>query len=501
MGPFGIFLRNFEFLFRQYPSLKGSIDPALKCDKIEFLETKTGLLSAKWNGILLHSQFDPQKEAVRFADGNDINVGDHIFLYGWGLGYHVEEIAKRIGRQGRLVVMELNPEIFVSAMLAMDIERLWALCRFDFIFAENEREIVSGISRITSDQDCQSGNGWKILVHPTSFKCVPARFRNIVSILDNVLVERRTKTVFRKQFIKNFQSNLNVVQKYPGINKYKNRYKNLPALLVGAGPSLDDSLEFLSQVQDNANIFCVDTALPILTENNIVPDFIVSVDPQDHTVKHFTTLPNADVPLIISPVSNAQAVKKYAGPFIIFLQKGHSITGGFEDMLGDKGFCYAGGSVSCIALDIMMQFGFDPIIMVGMDFSYPNMKAYSSYSMESIQLFRACNRFVTPEILHRRRISCEKLMELPSYAKGKVLSCASLNSYRKNIENLVEISCQKVTFYNLTQTGAQICGVPVISFRDTEKYFRNKKIKRPSFAPVACDRYVREKIVAQLRRL
>ena len=443
---------------------------SVKKNNIELLQTRTGLFTANCGGILVHSKFDPVKEAQRFADGCKLSPGDCVFLYGFGLGYHVKEVARRIGKSGHLIVLELNSDLYQAAMKVCEIKNISSLCELDVVISPDK--IVETLNSVAHSEAGENKN-WKTVIHQTSFKCIPEEHKKIAQLFEMRLLEDRTQHKFKSLYLNNFRKNLSRVILSAGINNFVGQYEGMPAVIVGAGPSLDDSLKVLKDIQDKIFIVAVDTSAKVLVSEGIRPDFIVTVDPQERTCRHFEGIWNCRVPLLFTPVCASEVIEKYKGPLIVFLQKSHSVTGRFDDILKDKGFSSEGGSVSCIAFDLMIQFGFNPIIMAGMDYSYPNFKAYSANSFESEQLRHFTHRYNTLEMAHRKRIEAEKVVKVNSYTGNDVLSTLSLCSYKKNIEKLVAINRQKVTFYNLDVNGAFIDGTSYIPKENLAENLQN----------------------------
>ncbi len=449
-----IYANNKTFLNKNYPSLASSFCDRIP-DDIEILPTRKGSLTLKVQGTLLHSMFDPQKEAQRFAEGNSINQGNTIVLYGLGLGYHVLEIARRLGPSGRLIVVEMNAGIIRAALEVIDLTELVFLTQCELIFPASKNDFKN-LSELVDNDRCN------VLVHQVSLKCIPSKYKEVGMMFESTLIQNRTAGVFKKQYAGNFEKNIDTVLSYPGIAEVKNALAGRPAMLIGAGPSLDDSIAFIKQYSQRAIVMAVDTAFPILMNQGIRPDFVVSVDPQDITFKHFRGYENAGVPILVTPVSCSQLMQSYKGPFMIFLQKNHSFTGVMESVLGAKGFSYAGGSVSCIAFDILSQWRCSPVMFVGMDYAYPLSRAYSRLSFESIQMFNTINRFYTQEVAQRRRINVDKPVYVESYNGTQVQSSITLCDYRKNIENLVALHQENVTTYSVSACGARMKNVQLL---------------------------------------
>ena len=114
------FDQNNSLLKEKYPSLARRSKQVISKD-INVTEAKTGDPTATVKGILLHSKYNPVKEALKFTETNNIKRGDHLVLYGFGLGYHVEKMLDVIGDDGRLVVIETNEQVFKAAMMFRDL--------------------------------------------------------------------------------------------------------------------------------------------------------------------------------------------------------------------------------------------------------------------------------------------------------------------------------------------------------------------------------------------
>ena len=82
--------------------------------KITLLQSKSGLPTAEYNNILLHSKYDPEKEGLDFS--KNIKLGSRLCLYGFGLGYHLPPLLEKIGPTGFLLVIELNKDILTTAL-------------------------------------------------------------------------------------------------------------------------------------------------------------------------------------------------------------------------------------------------------------------------------------------------------------------------------------------------------------------------------------------------
>ena len=76
----------------------------------------------------------------------------------------------------------------------------------------------------------------------------------------------------------NILANTPTIIRSPGVKRLFNRFENLPAIIVGAGPSLDKNVTLLREVKDRAVIIAVDRTLGLLLPLGITPHLVPSID-------------------------------------------------------------------------------------------------------------------------------------------------------------------------------------------------------------------------------
>jgi hypothetical protein len=70
--------------------------------------------------------------------------------------------------------------------------------------------------------------------------------------------------------------------------------KNTPVLLLAAGPSLQNNIEWVAKNQDNFTLIAVSAAMGLLEKNNIKPDILIHVDGFQASMKHLENVSNID---------------------------------------------------------------------------------------------------------------------------------------------------------------------------------------------------------------
>ncbi len=138
------------------------------------------------------------------------------------------------------------------------------------------------------------------------------------------------------------------------------------------------------------------------------------------------------------------------------LKDSHSIFRKAQHLLEGRGATSAGGSVSCIGLDLLVKTGANIIGFIGQDFAFPKGQPYnrttlSHYFPDSNFADVLGGNFgeFLPLLFERLKIKV---------ADGRDgVTHANLISYLRNFEQIVEANPQ-ITFCNINPEGASIRG-------------------------------------------
>ena len=425
---------------------------------VSIYKTKTNELSIKYRETLLHSLYDPQREAERFIDLQQVREGDHVLVYGLGLGYHIRVLRDRVGTQGKIVVFEPNTDIVTAALTLIDLRTLIVPEQVKLIVGDDEELLSMNLaSYIDREFRLIPDERKKVIIHLPSYQSLPPSYTAIQEVFDLLLLERRASEVFAGVEKENCRNNIDILLRSPSLEGLKKTFSGKPAFFVNAGPSLDGALPYLAGCNDKAFVFTSDTSYGFLQQAGIAVDVIFSVDPQTDTAKHFDMADDDRALLIALPTMDAGSLKNYRGPKMCILQKNNTVTKNCETLLQNKTFTYAGSSVSCIGLDVIVQLGCNPIIFVGMDYAFPAYKFYSTNTAETKKWYTAVTRFHTVEMLHLDVIREQKIKMVPGCTGIQIPTHQTLYVYLRQIEDLI-VRYPEVTFYNFMSHGSVITG-------------------------------------------
>jgi hypothetical protein len=167
------------------------------------------------------------------------------------------------------------------------------------------------------------------------------------------------------------------------------------AFITGAGPSLESQISELRKIRDSGFLIASDTSLPALLGYDIRPDLVISIDCQLVSYHHFLQGLPEQVPLLLdlaSPPVLTRLSRRSA-----FFTSNHPLS----LYLGShwRPLPYidtSGGNVSHAAVSLAQFLGAREIYLLGVDFSYPEGKAYCRGTY-LYPLFRSLETRLTPQ--------------------------------------------------------------------------------------------------------
>lgn len=166
-----------------------------------------------------------------------------------------------------------------------------------------------------------------------------------------------------------------VVRSY-GVRYLKNACVNLPAFVVGIGPSLDDNVVELKQAQGRAIIIATDAALRPLLARDIRPDLVVSFDCKKEQNTLWDTVPAEQVynmPLIINSCTHPDTIVAWKGPVLFYNQWHRTDEFTFHLLpciFPNIGSLPSAGTVGNMAVLLAHHMGCNQIYTMGFDLCY-----------------------------------------------------------------------------------------------------------------------------------
>jgi len=335
----------------------------------EFSFTRTE--SGELNINELHSSAGALKEATAQFDALDLNEIHLICYFGIGLGYFYlaakEWLAENRNRyllfledqEGvirHFLETELateildNPQVHICPLVGHHMGQIAAVAEY---FAGLPAHILAlpHYSRTRPNVAERLGNDLAMYLQARSFLAGPA--------IDA-----------QKAAYHNFYTNAARMDQAIWGKELLGKFEGTPAIVCGAGPSLEKQLPLLRELQDRALIIAAGSAAPILSQAGIEPHLIGGLCPHPLEGHRFWHADCFEVPIVYRSRIDHTALSLIHGPHIYTngCEGAERLAAWLEERLGIVSpFVEAGPSVFYFSCQWMRLMGCNPILFVGLD--------------------------------------------------------------------------------------------------------------------------------------
>ena len=176
--------------------------------------------------------------------------------------------------------------------------------------------------------------------------------------------------------------NLHNIVKTQQTSDFHNKFQGHSAIIVCPGPSLSKNIEMLKKAKGKILIICVLHAFRVLKKAGIVPDMIIHTDPFSLKDLHFErdgkevsqwdewieASDFSDVSYFITSSMGAPYMFNIPVNKVLWMSPGQKVGKHLPIDVFD--YDRVGGSVSHSAFDLMIEFGFKSIALVGQDLAF-----------------------------------------------------------------------------------------------------------------------------------
>ena len=237
----------------------------------------------------------------------------------------------------------------------------------------------------------------------------------------------------------------------PDVGELEDQFKDIPFILVGAGPSLDDSIDFLKKVHDKAIIVTSNSPYRKLINSGIKPHLVVTADPLSPTVAGFQNVSLEGVPLACPFSAYPEIVRRFSGRILSWCTFS-PIVDALKEFMGEKPGTpiMEQGTVSGCVLDLSRLLGCRKVIFVGQDMC---VRADGKYYTDDSAYADSGSHFTAKMEGHR----------LPGNTLPEVIVEGRLFVYLKTFEKFISQNHQ-VSYKNIAETGVKINGVDYLDY-------------------------------------
>lgn len=427
--------------------------------KLEFIQTKTGEETLKINNYLVHSKYNPIREAKQLAEKYYLPHHVHI-IFGYGCGYLIEELIKRRAFQEIIIVID---PLFDNNLLEIH--------RNENNVYYFKSEVIATMELLLNSIAGEARVNFHAICTPNYEKVFPEMYKALLMKVREIQYKNRTNdyTLLRyaKDWQRNFIQNLrNLVSDYNIESLYK-KY-NCPAVIASGGPSLSKQIALLKEYRDSVVLIAAGSTINTLLANDIEPDYVVTIDGGEPNYNHFKDL-HLEKSKIIYSMQNHYKINQS------FKNRGYVIgTLGFKklhlflqnELNVNLPILEWGGSVAHSAFNVAQYITTGPIALIGQDLAYTNNLTHAESNKNA--------RKIDEDFIKKY-----EAFQVEGYDGDQVWTNPVFQSMKLDFEAMIMASPPSVTFYNCTEGGVKINGFNQIAFKEfISKYISNETAAR-----------------------
>lgn len=428
------------------------------------------------NGIKypLYSLYNYERQISTWLGQFDCST-DLYIIYGLGLGHEVNSLLNA-DIDIPLFIIEPDYEVFYYFLHYYDIN----------ILGKNKIEFFIG----QSIDDCLLF--FKYIIEKyyiNRFRVIPQTgyyyiYKDLINelrermkdALNEIIVNVNSTLHSGKNWMNNRVRNLarQLSESVP-IEKLTGQFKNIPAVMVSSGPSLEEDIEYIKSLYDCALIVAVGTGLSVLESNGVRAHVVGALCDNAYELEIFKNIEvNKDIFLLYSSFVYPEVPGVFRKEKLFFPLS--SFDGYVYNQLNQKPMMIKRGfSIAVSALDIIAQLGCNPIFLSGQDFCYSleqnSAKGAAFYQHDIKQ---------NPDFSHYMKAKNKKGQEVYTKAAFWAMKTAMEQVVTKH---------SNTTIFNCSQNGLPIRGTKDVILSEVIPHYFKRRYKLPEKIKRIYDEY------------
>lgn len=330
--------------------------------------------------IMLNSTYRPEDEAEKFAGKIQLTENSITVFVGLGNGEIVSKILRKLNEEAMLLIYEPSADLLLFVMKHFDLTRIIRDKRVGlFVEGIDEDIFANNLSFVLTNINV----GVTVLeAHPKYKELFPEQFEKIKKVFkacrESELTNLRTIIHRGRKMTENAILNIPYFLKSKLSTDYVGKFpKDMPAIIVSGGPSLEKNYEVLKLAKGKALIIAVDRTARFLLDRGIEPDIFCSLD-FNKNPKLFEDERLKDIPFVYMPDLSHHVMTVLNGNKLIYGTGDFKFYDSLIQEYGKKPMIIpVGGSVATFAFGFARSLGFKRTILVGQDLALTDGKLYS----------------------------------------------------------------------------------------------------------------------------
>jgi hypothetical protein len=368
-----------------------------------------GFLCAEINGKNIHSQYNPEREAIRFVQASILKNPSIIILLGAGLGYILEELIKN-NSKAEIIAVYYDDLIYENRQCKDPRIKCWfPSCKIP-VNAYFSKNISESQLRNLAVLEWNPSS----LIFPSFSLEINKQLKITIQQLNGNI---KTTAVFGKKWIRNMICNYLSIDTYCSIKK-----NSAPIVIVSSGPTLEQSLAQIRKYKDKIMIWALPSSLEALNKAGIKPDLLISTDPGYYGRVHFNYLPK-ETPVAL-PLTASRGLWAGGNPVVILNQSLPFENDLFRISELENINIPSNGTVSGTALELALRSS-DNIYFAGLDLCFRDIQSHiRPHSFDNLLQSGTFRSIPLHTVFFHRAATAE-----PDFLKG-IRTSRSLETYK-----------------------------------------------------------------------
>jgi len=433
------------------------------------------------NGITILSGYDPVRRCEAVADAVPVKDRTLYFcpspVYGWGLAKFLSRLDEQ-ACGSRILCVEADPELYEISLKETEP----SAARSDKLRITNITEAGRLCAFIRECWGSMAFRRIEMIKFTGGWQLFAQLYNSLFETIRGEIARDWSNTLtlakLGRLYARNTLRNLSVLQRFPSVKNLS--FGSSPVLVLGAGPSLDETLDEIERRfgenlhnagKSSFKIVCVDTCLGALRDRKIWPDLVVILESQHWNLNDFVGCAGWDVQFAADLCSLPQSLRVLAGNGFLFTTIWTPLK--IFERLKKEGLIPAVfpplGSVGLTAVEIARCLTTGKIICAGLDFSFTKDKYHARSAPGHRALLNSQNRLY--RIFNRAAYS-----QYSTAAVSKSAVPVYTNPAMKNYRDLFEQEFGGDSrIFDIESSGLAL-GIKTLSMEDAMNLLDNSRL-------------------------
>ena len=368
---------------------------------------------------------------------------------GWCDGWHVEALLAVLPQDAWILVVENDPAVLRRWMAGADVRGVLGDPRLLVGVGRPDEAFFSCLDEVPI---LDVGEVLPVVFAP-GYNRAPAEYATAFTEFARQVNTRRklwgTAVVDAPLWQSNTFANLARLAAAPDVAALSGAFAGWPMVLVSAGPSLDESLEFVREASRSALVVAVNSSYRAVRHAGVIPHFVLAADPRQFVAMGFRGVAVGGSWLLTTPIVNPEVVAMFEDRCLTWSGSNEIFT----EMRRRCGLpvgttLVEHGTVSACAVDLAALLGCDRVCLVGQD-----LAVRTDGRTHAVDTFYSDLKLNAVDPGKCRMLSGNTLDRVPVEEK--------LYVYLKAFEQLVA-RMPHMRFCNTARLGARIEGVDYV---------------------------------------